>query len=918
MNLSVNRINNNEYLCARPKGRAIQVLTDPLLNAEIAHNLASKAMERIAKSEHTKTYRFRYGGKKWKVVPINEHSRWQRFLRFLNIFSVKPTEGRFERYRLETAHLPMKRQKHKSRRNMAGHALSVAMKAGLSKEELRSGIRERIIGKSDLKSFSQIAAQAFQKHETFFCPNDNTLLSHLDYRIILRGNDLQLVHKDSDLCTDAVSKGALDRWKAQYIEFYGEKKFNDMVKFYQLDLNVGLTAEHVYRANIFATNVDMDDLRSFAEHVYRDQPLTGFEQQCLRSWPESVERLKAIQGDVSQLSPEDFSKLCKAMYPRAEEVEELLTGRKIRYPIASNYSVGELGTYKPWIDQQELTQIFSVLETCKSWESYQELLAHIVVKKHLMRVYDANDMRLGVLIPAPPAVHGGPVRYYQVKGCISNGGILSYILESPCGDPSLPVIKLYRSTARDSYALNWSDTIVNDLNHLNSPGYLGIRDIDPYEKEFFKAYTIPVWVGYQNLAKQAMAEGNRARAAELLAQANQALKTSLDAKIKRPSFLSLLQIHDRPINAVFFPYNSGSFKEFLKSHRGDLLSELINKYLHEKKDQTEEDLQKDANRLNMYLHEVQKKHNPLEPIYNQIQALRDDLKKWYIDQAKPELPPKDQAILASINNIALQKDEMLGDWLNMLEDYAKDNGENIEAKRPRNIDVSGHSLGGACAAVAIARYMAIDGRMPLPNQKCSGFFFDDPGLNAEDNDKFLRFGDAHAELFKQSNVSFSIFRRHEAGDIVPVSGGMGLGSTETVEDIEKLKKWCSYDAAVNRRKKSAKHLEVAQTIAAHGTRFLEAEADADFKKTPVSPYEEGLLHRGSNWKLEGNELKAYRNLSKNLWKLGTPTKRVFQEHLRRSLSLPLLLLRYQVASAKAEHVFPEELLDPKGSFCKTV
>jgi hypothetical protein len=918
MNVSLHRIRNSEYLGHRAQGRAIHVTTDPLLNAEIAHSLATKAVERLVNSQKPKTVRFRYGGKKWKVVPINEKSLWQRFLRFLDIFSAKPVEGRFDRYRLESAHRPMKRQKHKSRRTMAGHALSDAKKAGITEKDFKEGVREKIAGKSDLASFSRISADAFQKHETLFCPGDDTKLSHLDYRIILKEGGLQLVHKNSLQFTEPVSKAAIEAWKRQYIDLYGEKKFNDMLRFYKLDMDSGLTAEHVYRANIYATNVDIDDLKGFAARVFQNQPLTGFEQQCLKSLPECKERLDQVQGDVSKLSPEDFSKLCKSFYPSQAQLDELLTGRKIRYPISSNYSIGGLGAYKPWIDQQELSEIFPVLEKCKSWESYQELLAHVVVKKHLMREHAKDDLRLGVLIPAPPKEAGGPVRYYMVRGCISNGGILSYILESPCGDPSLPAIKLYRSTAQDTYALNWSDTIINDLNHLNSPGYLGVRDIDFYEKQFFKQHTIPVWVGYQHLAKQALEKGNKQEARALLDQANQALETELHAKIQRPSFLSLLQTHDRPINAVFFPYNSGSFKDFLKSHRGDLLAELINKYLHERKDRTEDEHKKDAHRLNAYLSEVQKGLKPTDALFNQIQALRDDLKKWYSDQKLPELEPKDQAILETVKNLANEKNEMLQEWAGVIEDYAKENHDDIASKKPSDIHVSGHSLGGACAAVAIARYMAIDGRMPLPNHKCSGTFFDDPGLNAEDNAKFLRYGEAHAELFKKSNVGFSIFRRHEAGDVVPSGGGMGLGSTETKEESETLNVWCGYDAAVNRRKKSATHLEVAESVAAHGTRFLEAVAGRDFKATPVTPYEEGLLHRGSNWQLSGEELDQYRKIARKVWKLGSPLKRVFQEHLRRSLSLPMLLLRYQVASAKAEHVFPEELLDNNGAFAKVI
>lgn len=905
MSISFHRIDNHEYLYDRPHGRAISVTVSPKMNAELAHQLAHQAVQRISEHHHPKTVRFRYGGKKWKVVPINENTLWQRILRFLNIFSAKPVEGRFDRYRLEVSHRPMKRSKHR--------VSNVVKNADFEK-----GVRETILGNSDLSAFTLLAAKAFQKYETYFCPNDDTQLSDLDYRIILQNGELKLVQKESALFNAASSKAAVDAWEKQYIARYGEKKFKDMLRFYKLDMNAGLTAEHVYRANMYATNVDMNDLKTFADRIVKDQPLTGFEEQCLNAWPEVKERLKAVQADFSQLTPVEFSRLCQSFFPSQKQRSELLTGRKINYPISSHYSIGEKGAYKPWIDQQELTEIFPLLEKCKSWESYQELLAHVVVKKHLMRVHSEHDLRLGVLIPAPPKERGGPVRYYQVQGCITNGGILSYILESPCGDPSLPVIKLYRSTARHTSALNSADTLINDLNHLNSPGYLGIRDIDFYEKEFFSKHTIPVWVGYQHQAQQALEKGNPQEARRLLLLSNQALETELRSKIQRPSFAALLKAHDRPINAVFFPYSSDSLKKLLKSRRGDLLTELIKKYLRKKKDSPPDEIKKDALRLHEYLREALQSLNPTDPLYNQIEALRKDLKNWYIDQKQPELPPKDQAILETVKNLAGQKNDMLEAWANMIDAYAVEHKEDIGSKNATDLHLTGHSLGGACAAVAIARYMAINGRMPLPGHQCKGFFFDEPGINAEDNAQFLRYGATHQDLFRKSKVGFSLFRRHESGDVVPVAGGMSLGSTETEADAEKLKQWCHYDAAVNRRKKSAKHLEIAETIAAHGTRFLEAIPGVDYKVKPVTPYEEGLFHRGSNWLLKGEDLKRYRMISKHIWKVGSPLKRMLQENLRTSLKFPLLFLRFKVASAQAEHVLPEELLDQHGAFCKTV
>ncbi len=916
----LSRIADNAYASIE-SGSRVKHLTvrASRVDSERQFLIAEAALSSIGKMKpdgKSHTVRFSVEGQKWKVVRMNEHSLLQRLIRHFNPFKIKPTEGQFERYVIQKAHRSIPKQNHTERTLKTDIRLPVQR---VSKTEFEKKVRGALpLEKGSLTPFTKLAAFASQRLERKLHMDDQQTFADLDYRLIVDDGKLKLVHKTSEYATVENLNAAVEVWKNEYIAAYGENKFNEICSFYELDFESGLTAEHIFRANIGASNVEFKDIIDFVSRVKYGQQLTGREERLLREDEYLRMFIDGLNSNPEAWEESDVSRLASAYMFSEAEKEEAYTGRKIVLPIASNYTVAGLTKYKPWIDQQELLQIFSQLPRCKSWESYQEFLSHVVVKKHLLRIFETGP-RLGALIPAPPLEKDRQPRYYTVVGCITNGGTLSYILESPVKDPTLPTIKLYRSTTLDSYALQWSDTIMNDFNHLHSPGYLGMHYLDPYEREFIKAHTLPLWSAYVELASTKTGLDQNDDLEDLLDKAKECYLESFKA-VERPSFAQILKNHDKPLNSLFFPYASDTFGAFLKSKKNDVLGQMIEKHVHGMKQPNANEVHRDARRLVEYLNALQ----IADPILkHQIDSLIQELNQHILN------PPSQNAEIEPLIPEGLEGKELLR-WF---QEKQRELKERPEDKRAVNLEFAGHSLGGSCAAAAVARYLAVDGRVPLPGKSLNAYFFDEPGVDEEDNQAFLQYGAKHHELFKAMDVKFSIYRRHEARDVITTAGEMGLGSVSTQEEQDTLTKWLTFNAAVNHRVKTAHHLEVSETIAPHATRFGEGEAKVKkpvdkFKKTKkirpgkdfveyqFTPLQEGIFHRGTNQKLKGKEEKRiYRQLYTKLWALSGKLEKIFREQARKSFLMPFQLLRFALAKGgDQKHVLPKEMKDENGAF----
>lgn len=196
--------------------------------------------------------------------------------------------------------------------------------------------------------------------------------------------------------------------------------------------------------------------------------------------------------------------------------EHFFTGRKILHLAICGYkTMGDKNIYDPCRNVSELLHIFPHLKK-GNLLSYNELLAHVVVKKGLHQCYPSRtapgelEWRVGRLIPFIDKE--GLSRWYYVDGYLNDkSGDVNYVLlpasrgyldagyatkpDEISSEKKLPLIKLYRSTASDKEAESSIDSLLADLNPRGI-GSLNFNKGDDYERPYFQRCTMPVWAGY--------------------------------------------------------------------------------------------------------------------------------------------------------------------------------------------------------------------------------------------------------------------------------------------------------------------------------------------------------------------------------------------------------------------------------------
>ena len=633
--------------------------------------------------------------------------------------------------------------------------------------------------------------------------------------------------------------------------------------------------------------------------------------------------------------------------------------------IQSSYTTADLDEFKPWVDQQELTQTGLSLSKASSWESYLEILSHVVAKKHLARQHPQDKYRVGALIPAPPAAKGGTVRWYKVTGFSTNRHIHGYTLEGAYKDSSLPAIKLYRSTASSPAALNSSGSLETDFSHINSPGYTGVRMLDDYDGEFFNKRSIPLWVGYQCLAEKKIEQGSLSEklCEELygdLCMANQKLVEDEAFRHHKKSLREIIRENDAVLNELFLRYSG--FKEAKEDHASAKLlrkyakhylknyNRLIRDYIHPVLEAArqipEEKVRKDAERFYLLLEKM--RHKLAAPSRDRI--LIDDLMRDLEHHIFSKGRKSDQKaalhfqvhVLENLLDLEGSVNEELASgnltkarslmkrWSQKLNDYAIQRKENLESKTDEDIYVAGQSLGGACGAESLAHHLIKQGRIPLPNRHASLYEYDAPGLNFEDNERFKTLGNDNMALLKSLRSHFDVIRRHETGDFLPLFGEVHLGATYSEEESKRVEKWLRFDATINERLPGSKEPSIAESYAPHATRFLEGKRlrtffgkddPADFLETHYSPYVQGVLDlRGRLGAMSKKERqvhrKIYRFIYNHRWKLPSTFEYFFREELRNSLDLFGWFIRKLTFGKRSleKHEIPEDYLDPRGCF----
>lgn len=394
--------------------------------------------------------------------------------------------------------------------------------------------------------YTVLSTSAFQKFEENYDSKDinKKKLKKPGFILVETDSGVLKLEKGTRKVEGEANEKTVQNYRQFLFKMYGEDKIAYIEKCYGISLKEminkkqPLTPEIVYRINIGLSNTEIQDIHlifgkmkelknNLNNVIYEKEnsalsfledkkncsfslfEIKGLYRQFspnienptiedLKNWVDKFE----LPDSFEEMSRKQFNSLFNLISVKEEERENQYTGRKIYHPIQSAYTTAGVKIFKPWIDQQELVQIFPQLQSL-DWDHYYEKLCHVVCKKHLVRVHPSETYRIGALIPAPndPNDPNGEARWYKVTQFVNNGkGLVSYTLEPACKDDTLPAIKLYRSTSSDPYAMDGEESVKNDINPLNPPGYEGSHLSEKYEEGFFKERTIPTWVAYQHQA----------------------------------------------------------------------------------------------------------------------------------------------------------------------------------------------------------------------------------------------------------------------------------------------------------------------------------------------------------------------------------------------------------------------------------
>lgn len=694
--------------------------------------------------------------------------------------------------------------------------------------------------------FTELATTLFQDYEPYHSWKD--VISHpgrdaSQYQLVAEGDvltgkliDDEEVSAQSKIDTIKLYRAFVEKQFGKHvidrIQTHFDFTFDNMIEH-----ALPLTPEIVYRINVGTSYVVIGDVERIV-----------WDLKDRRELPERIkQRAKNLRVAVDSIdikNPDHFAKIMDLFSITEYECEKIFTGRALHGIIKSWYTQGDDELFKPWIDQQEFSQTcFKIPRRTadKAWDCFYEDLAMILCKKHLHQKDPDGTYRVGAIIPAPKQ-ENKPQAYYKVTSLLYNSrGILSYSLEPACPNTSLPVIKLYRSTAASPYNFDGFASLKNDFNPLNSPGYEGSHLLERHERDFFKRRTIPVWVGYQYLASKKL---NKTRESmqevyTLLTKANKTLFAEIDAKYAKPTLKQFIRKYDSEFMDLIQNYPKHWLTGYYKAWY------LLNNCLRHA---VKHDYDEQSSRV-LYLKAFLDEAALLPPLTEQDRKLITLAKKllawWNWDEKVAKKKNKDvnkaeDAKVAELvktlkeyeNHTILSNGtdnelhplwEKLKKWNLELAKYAKDKHEDLEHKENQNIDFVGHSLGAACAERFLVYYTASKGRIPVPGQTISARIFDDPAINDEDNQAFVDFGNEHADLLTALHAKYAIIRRQEAGDIVPQTGETHLGAMKTPQLLDKSVRWLTFDAAVQKASSKANHPYIRDTVTAHGRMFADAK-----------------------------------------------------------------------------------------------
>lgn len=837
--------------------------------------------------------------------------------------------------------------------------------------------------------FTELTTLAFQEYEDHFKALDKQKPEDCNTCLYIEGaytgQRLVLVDKDNVKFQDPLkNRRTIDTYKAFLTKHYGKEKISYIQHLYGFDLDKidRLTPEHVFRMNMGVQNIEIKDIDQMLAKLSRLRQIMDSDEaedilniplqdlfatkggipghlgKEIRSLQLTGQQLQGLQaairkdkgedhpvslGDVKEwldsnmpqgssaekLTPAEFNRMLSLLKADSEEVEASYSGRKIQDYIHGGYTMAETGTYKPWIDQQEILQIFPSLINSRDLMEYHEKLTQVVCKKHLAREHPTEGYRVGALIPAPQG-QDGQMRWYKVTDCCSNQhGLFSYTLKKACQDDTLDPIFLYRNTSPDASSMHGQSSLLNDFDSSNSPGHKGLDRSNYYEEKFFHERTIPIWVGYNYSASLKLEAGvNNQEEAEavfedLQAAGDEFLEDTL-RQIKRKDLLTLVRENSAVLEDLAGSDASlfGTIGSDFDSNFLSVYNTILKRYLHETPPDSPtkkylQQMKKDALKLTTELERFPIERLPTD-LATGINKLEQELHDHIIE---PKTPSRPKEFLFSKSNDRFnlkiydlleagkwkEAVEEMKEWSNDLEAYGDELGEGIGSKTAESFSISGHSLGGAASQVRMASSTLLQHRIPLPGKSCTGYFFDDPKINRETNEEFKAVGNAHKDLFNRLAIKFAILRSNEAGDFVPLAGEEHLGSAFSQKEADELMEWLFFVGVVNERQSSAKTRSVALAEGVHLTQFYEGEGayskeeGADFIIRTFDSYEQGRFDSG--------DLK----LIKEKWKLSPA---FLDLAALRGSNHPLITLLKRSLKDN-ENIRGREFTDSRGVFCVT-
>lgn len=189
-----------------------------------------------------------------------------------------------------------------------------------------------------------------------------------------------------------------------------------------------------------------------------------------------------------------------------------------------------------------------------------------------------------------------------------------------------------------------------------------------------------------------------------------------------------------------------------------------------------------------------------------------------------------------------ERDQQIQAIKNFLEYAADALKESLKYKKPSDIVLAGHSLGGVFVADALDVIIKA-GYIPYPGFQFKALLLHSPKTSEEKNQFFYEYWRGHQEMLTAINkdrIPMYLLQRLQYGDVIPTSGNCFLGAGY---DEKKDSSWLKAHLWLFDRVKTAKSIDVTDQPT-HGTRITSGKEGVDWTMEEL-PMEYMLLFQNS-------------------------------------------------------------------------